>query len=128
MTSVEQNDRLIIYAMRNYDNPHCFDLIEFQEDYNRILVIKKLLKKYIKNGVLKERLILNHFTVLYNCFGDSANSIIFSVLDKEFYKYLKPFIVFLNRDTEFVYTIFNSYIILDDIESDNNISQALQIL
>jgi len=57
-----------LFAMKSYENPQCTDLLEFHDDLKRIRYIKRLFKKYRETGDLKERLILNHFLVLYNMF------------------------------------------------------------
>lgn len=114
----DQNDKLMVQAMRAYDNPHCFNLQEFIEDFNRIHYIKRLLKKYLKTGEIKERLIINHLIILYNCFGETANIIIFTILPLEYYKYIKPFISLLGRNQEIILDIFNNVIIMERIESD----------
>lgn len=62
----------IIYAAKHYDNPQCFDTVEFYEDLNRFKYIKRLLNKFKDTGELKDRLIFNHLTVLFNVFGTQA--------------------------------------------------------
>ena len=57
--------------------------------------IKKLLNKYKTTGDLKERLILNHIIVLYNCFGPFATEMLFLKLP-EYEECLKPFLLYLN--------------------------------
>ena len=47
--------------------------------------------------ILQERLILNHLIVIYNVFGiEAANRMIWFKIAKEHYRYVKPFLVFLN--------------------------------
>ncbi len=58
-------NNFIVYCMRNYDNPQCHSIEEFDEDLKRFLYLKKLLSRYKKNGDLKERLILNHQVILF---------------------------------------------------------------
>ena len=48
----------MMYALLHYDNQHCKDIKEFFEDIKRIHYIRRLLKRYYSEGVLKERLIL----------------------------------------------------------------------
>ena len=70
---------------------------EFNEDLNRIKYIKRLLRKYIKTGILRERLILNHLIILQNVFGPTVTSrILFFKVDKELYSELKTFLIYLN--------------------------------
>jgi hypothetical protein len=86
------------YAMNNYDNPQCTDIEEFYEDLNRFKYVKRLIGRYLSQGDLQERLILNHITILYNVFGiDAAYKMLQYKCDNpEFWPILKPFLVFLH--------------------------------
>ena len=75
MNFFELNDENIIrFAMKNYDNPSCTGVDEFQEDFNRIKYIKRLFNRYQTSGTLRERLILNHIITIYNVFGMEAST------------------------------------------------------
>ena len=87
----------IMFAMRNYDNPQCLDLDEFHSDLNRVKYLKRLFKRYVTTGELKERLILNHIIVLYNVFNIvPATRLLFFRVDPEYHSLLKSFIVYLS--------------------------------
>jgi hypothetical protein len=62
----------LLFAAKHYDNPQCFDTVEFYEDLNRFKYIKRLLNKFKETGDLKDRLIFNHLLVLFNVFGAQA--------------------------------------------------------
>lgn len=95
----------IVYAAKHYDNPHCFDDIEFFDDLKRFKYLKKLLKKYKETGVIRERLILNHIIIIYNLFGsEAATRILFLKMDG-FYSELKTFLVFLKLMPEKIHNI-----------------------
>ena len=49
-------ENVLMFAIRNYDNPHCEGEKEFEDDLKRFKYIKRLLRKYYDTGVLKERL------------------------------------------------------------------------
>jgi len=88
-------DNFQLFAMRSYTNPHCTDLLEFQDDLKRIRYVKRLFKKYEETGELRERLVLNHLIVIYNMFETrSATRMLFLKLEG-YYEYLKPFLIFL---------------------------------
>ena len=57
-----------LFAMKNYTNPNCTDMLEFYDDLKRIGYLKRLFRKYKETGELKDRLIINHLLVLYNTF------------------------------------------------------------
>ena len=52
-------NNVLMYAIKNYDNPHCEGEKEFEDDLKRFKYIKRLLRKYYDTKVLKERLLLN---------------------------------------------------------------------
>lgn len=117
-----------LYCAKYYDNPQCFDTLEFYDDLKRIKYIKRLLNKYVETGELKERLILNHIIVLCNVFGsDHAARILFFKL-KGLYPQLKPFLDFLGYMPEKINNIgFIPYdVISAEIESDTTITAALR--
>ena len=62
----------MMYAMKNYDNPHCIEMQEFYDDLKKIKYIKRQLNRYQTTNILKERLVLNHFISFYNVFEHSA--------------------------------------------------------
>jgi hypothetical protein len=87
----------IMFAMKYYDNPQCLGMDEFQEDLNRIKYIKRLFRKYQNNGILRERLILNHIIILYNVFGPYASTrILFYKIEEDMHSILKTFLIYLN--------------------------------
>ena len=91
------DDNIIYFAMKNYTNPSCKNVEEFQEDFNRIKYVKRLFNRYEQSGVLRERLILNHIITIYNVFGVEASSrMLFNRLDERQYSILKTFLVYLN--------------------------------
>ena len=90
------DENFLLYCAKYYDNPQCHSTEEFLEDLNRIKYIKKLITRYIENGDLKERLILNHVIILYNVFGAEHLARILYLKMEPQYKYIKPFLVLLN--------------------------------
>lgn len=89
-------ENYILYAVKNYDNPQCTGMREFQEDMARIVYLKRLFRRYRKTGVLRDRLILNHIITLYNVFGmEAATRLLFFKIEPELHDILKTFLVFL---------------------------------
>ena len=86
----------LLYAARHYENPQCYDTIEFYDDLKRIKYIRRLFNIYQESGELKERLILNHIIILYNVFGviPATRMSFFKLYEHK--EQLKPFLVFLN--------------------------------
>lgn len=86
----------LLYAAKHYDNPQCYDTVEFYDDLKRIKYIKRLINRYIEEGDLKERLILNHIIILSNVFGPSATVKMLFLKCKGMEPQLKSFLQFLN--------------------------------
>ena len=94
---VLNDDNFMIYAMKAYDNPQCSGIEEFHEDLNRVKYIKRLLRKYKRDGVIRERLILNHIIIFCNVFGvQEGLRVLFFRLEKDLWSELKTFLVMLN--------------------------------
>ena len=86
----------LLYAMKEYNNPQCTEVDEFNDDLKKIKYIKRLLNQYVSEGVLKERLLLNHIIVFYNVFPPAAATrILFFKIEEKFWPMLKPFLFYL---------------------------------
>jgi hypothetical protein len=94
------DDNFLLYAMHHYDNPQCHSVQEFEEDLKRFLYLKKLFSRYKLNNDLRERLILNHIIVLYNIFGDATTNMLFHKIDKDNWKALVTFLLYIERMPE----------------------------
>jgi hypothetical protein len=113
-------DNFLLFAIKNYENPQAVTKEDFQKDLNHFKYIKRLLKKYKKTGDLKTYLLINHFIVLYNIFGEATTPMLFFKLESEMWSQVKTFILFLNRLPEFPKTNIH------DIPVDLNCLQQLQ--
>jgi len=127
MRNIDLNDEnFLLYAASVYDNPNYIQT-EFEEDLKRIKYIKRLIKKYKNNGILKERLLLNHIIVLTNMFGVEASvRMLFFKTDREDYPVLKTFLLFLNMMPAIVYSINGMHINTADVTIDINVGIKLR--
>jgi hypothetical protein len=94
-------DNFILFAIKYYHNPQAVTKEDFDKDLNHFKYIKRLLKKYRNTGVLKTHLLLNHFIILYNIFGDAATPMLFYKIEKDLWSVMKTFILFLDRLPEY---------------------------
>lgn len=117
----------LLFAAKHYDNPQCYDTVEFYDDLKRFKYLKRLFGKYIETGELKERLIINHIIVLYNVFGQEATRMLFFRL-REYHEYLKPFIVMLGYMPDKIVGIGleNKTYYSSDIHMDDYIVEVLR--
>jgi len=110
----------IMFAIKHYDNPHAVTQEDFYEDMKRFKWIKRLLKRYKTTGVLKSHLLINHFIILYNVFGEAATPLLFYKIDKDLWPIVKSFVVYLGRLPEYPKSSLHDIIIDDDCLRDLN--------
>ena len=123
------NDKnFLLFAMQNYDNPQCTEIEEFNDDLKKIKYIKRLLNQYVSEGVLKERLILNHIIVFYNVFPPAAATrILFFKIEEKFWPMLKPFLFYLQLMPENkIESINGKDILVNDISMDQGVVNSLR--
>ena len=90
-------DNFLLFAIKNYENPQAVTKDDFDKDLNHFKYIKRLLKRYKNTGELKTHLLLNHFIILYNIFGEATTPMLFFKIEKELWSSMKTFVIFLNR-------------------------------
>jgi len=95
------DDNFLLFAIRYYENPQAVTKEDFEKDLNHFKYIKRLLKRYKKSGELKTHLILNHFIILYNIFGEATTPMLFFKIEQDLWSSVKSFIIFLNRLPEY---------------------------
>ena len=108
---------VVMYAIKNYDNPQCEGEKEFEDDLKRFKYIKRLLSRYYDTGILKERLLLNHLIVLNNVFSmEAATTLLLYKIQPTYWPALKSFLIFLNSISD------ND---LTEIEHDKDVLEIL---
>mgnify|MGYP000857553739 FL=1 len=94
-------DNFLLFAIKNYENPQAVTKEDFDKDLNHFKYIKRLLKRYKNTGQLKTHLLLNHFIILYNIFGEATTPMLFFKIEKELWATMKSFIMFLGKFPEY---------------------------
>jgi hypothetical protein len=87
----------LLFAIKHYENPQAVTKEDFDRDLNHFKYIKRLLKRYKNTGQLKTHLLINHFTILYNIFGEATTPMLFYKIECDLWSVMKTFIIFLNR-------------------------------
>ena len=90
-------DNFLLFAIKNYENPQAVTKEDFDKDLNHFKYIKRLLKRYKNTGQLKTHLLLNHFIVLYNIFGEATTPMMFFKIEEDLWPSMKTFIMFLGK-------------------------------
>ena len=92
------DDNFMIFAAKNYVNPHCRGIDDFNDDLNHFKYLKRLFNRFQKDGILKINLIIGHIIVLYNVFEAQAMTrMLFHKIEEDQWSLLKPFLVMLNH-------------------------------
>lgn len=94
-------DNFLLFAIKYYENPQAVTREDFDKDLNHFKYIKRLLKRYKNNGDLRVHLLLNHFIILYNIFGEATTPMLFFKIEKDLWSSMKSFIMFLGKFPEY---------------------------
>lgn len=94
-------DNYLLFAIKHYENPQAVTKEDFDRDLNHFKYIKRLFRRYKNTGVLKTHLLINHFVILYNIFGEATTPMLFFKIDNDLWPYMKTFVVFLNKLPEY---------------------------
>ena len=94
-------DNFQLFAIKYYENPQAVTKEHFDKDLNHFKYIKRLLKRYKRDGELKTHLLLNHFIILYNIFGEAATPMLFYKIEEDLWPVMKTFVMFLGKLPEY---------------------------
>ena len=94
-------DNFLLFAIKNYENPQAVTKEDFDKDLNHFKYIKRLLKRYKNTGQLKTHLLLNHFIILNNIFGEATTPMMFFKIEEDLWPSMKTFIMFLGKLPEY---------------------------
>ena len=95
------SENFLLFAIKHYENPQAVTKEDFEKDLNHFKYIKRLLKRYRNTGELKAHLLLNHFIILYNIFGEGTTAMLFYKIEEDMWNIMKTFVVFLDRLPEY---------------------------
>ncbi len=95
------SNNFLLFAVKNYENPQAVTKEDFDKDLNHFKYIKRLLRKYKNGDELKIHLLLNHFIILYNIFGEATTPMLFFKIEKELWSSIKSFVIFLGKLPEY---------------------------
>lgn len=122
------DDTVLLYAIKAYDKLN-YVKSEFEEDYKTFRYVKRLLQRYRATGELKQNLILNHLSLVYNLFGiEPGTRLLFFKMDEADYTTLKTFLVYLNTMPDVIHGINGREIRSSDYPVDMTVANILRRL
>ena len=71
------------------------------------------MKRYKNTGELKAHLLLNHFIILYNIFGEATTPMLFFKIEEDLWSVMKTFVVFLDKLPEYPHCYIHD-VVIDD--------------
>ena len=95
------SENFLLFAIKHYENPQAVTKEDFEKDLNHFKYIKRLLKRYKNTGELKAHLLLYHFIILYNIFGEGTTAMLFYKIEEDMWEVMKTFVVFLDKLPEY---------------------------
>jgi hypothetical protein len=120
------DENVLLYAIKAYDKLN-YVKSEFEEDFKTFRYVKRLLQRYRATGELRQNLVLNHLSLIYNLFGIEAGTrLLFFKMDEADYSSLKTFLVFLNTMPEVVHGINGRDIRSSDLPVDMTVANILR--
>lgn len=109
------DDNFILYATRTYESTQCFGVSELNQDLERLIYIKRLLRNYHREKAINLRLLLNHIIVINNLFGPyPSNRLLFFYSDEYTYPQLAAVLAFLGILQEIIPEVNISEIEIDE--------------
>jgi len=128
MINYVSDENFLLYAAQHYENAVCTTELEFYDDLSRIKFILKMFRRYEKDGIINERLILNHILLLYNVFDREAITKMLVLKLRDYLHLLKPFLVLLNFWPEKIINVGapNMSVIGTDIPMNSDIVALLR--
>jgi hypothetical protein len=122
------DDTVLLYAIKAYDKMN-YVKSEFEEDYKTFRYVKRLLQRYRATGEIRQNLVMNHLSLIYNMFGIEAGTrLLFYKMDEADYSSLKTFLVFLNTMPEVVRGINGKNIRSSDLPVDMRVADILRTI
>lgn len=118
-----------VFALHTYTNTSCTGADEFNDDLQRIKYVKRLLRRYVKTGDIKERLLVNHVIGLYNVFTtEGMCRLLFLRVEPACWSALKTVLQFVNCMPDQLDPVNGRFIINSEIPTDQVLLDKLNAL
>lgn len=84
-------------ALKDYEKS-AFHQATFEKDFNHFMTSRKMITRFLKTGVINEKLLLNTVVILLNVFGTEKVTVIFRILLEDVqFSVIKSFLMFLHQ-------------------------------
>lgn len=120
------NDNFIEFCKKNYNNIHCLNEEEFENDLKTLRYVKSYFRRYIGGNDIKVEILINHFIYIHNCFGESMLKIMFFDFEDYYYPLLKTIFLYLRILPDRIVLNSENIIYTEDINIDLEFHKKLK--
>jgi hypothetical protein len=119
-------ERIVEIAKEGYEKNGFLNETEFKKDIYNLFTIRKMISRFLKSGIINEKLILNNIVISINTFGvEKVNHMLRIILSDEEFSVAKSMLIFIG-----CYCLWDEEIesnrIIDDILADTAIRFNLE--
>lgn len=97
MTQKLTEANFVLTAVKVYEDPRCEGVEDVKADIERFRYLNRAFLKYQTDGVINERIVLNHLIILFNVFGAHTVRFLFFKIRAEHFPVLISFLAYLRR-------------------------------
>lgn len=119
-------DNFINFCKQNYNNIHCLNEEEFENDLKTLRYIKSYFRRYIGGNDIKIEILVNHFIYIYNCFGESMLKIMFFDFEDYYFPLLKTMFMYLKLLPDKIILNSEHIVYIEDINIDQEFYKKLK--
>jgi hypothetical protein len=95
--SEENKKKILQIAAESSDHGSFFNEPEFKKDVYNIFIIKKMVARFLRKGIINEKLLLNNIIIALNTFNVKETNEIFRLaLNNDEFRVIKTFLLFLD--------------------------------
>jgi hypothetical protein len=119
-------ERIVEIAKEGYEKNGFLNELEFKKDIYNLFTIRKMISRFLKSGIINEKLVLNNIVISVNTFGvEKVNHMLRIMLTDEEFSVAKSMLIFIG-----CYCLWDEEIesnrIIDDILNDTAIRFNLE--
>ena len=117
-------ENFLLFAAKEYNNPNCIGVSEFNADLKRFMYIKRLLKRHLRGKDFDFRLLVNHIVIINNLFDSKSTCrMLYFYCESSTWKIITAILLYLKILVKDIPELNGS-----KLESDEKIKKLLQEL
>ena len=95
--STETKEKFVKTALEIYKSKsNFFNENEFKKDVYALFIIKKMINKFIRTGIINDKLLINNIIISYNVFDNKIIDLFKIIMQTKEMEIIKSFLLFLD--------------------------------